>query len=191
MRIRSPNTGDAFWVLPGGGLEPGESDEAGMRRELAEELGLTAFAMGPLLGLRQHTFNWREARYRQRERIYAVHAPRFEPRMRDAVEQQVFVAFAWTGIAALAAFPEPLTPRADAGDSGGLTYACLRARPKLAPRHQRKPRVALWSRCRSMLSTSAYPAISVSIAVPPKEMSGRGMPTTGMRPMTIEVLMIT
>lgn len=30
--------GSAFWTLPGGGLQPGESRPDGMRRELAEEL---------------------------------------------------------------------------------------------------------------------------------------------------------
>lgn len=112
MQIRSPNTGQAFWILPGGGLEPGESDAEGLRRELREELGLADFAPGPLLHLRQHTFNWRDKRYRQRERIYAVHAERFTPRMSDEVEQEVLVAFAWRDIAGLAAETAPLTPRA-------------------------------------------------------------------------------
>lgn len=31
--------GSTFWSLPGGGLRPGESPRAGLRREVAEELG--------------------------------------------------------------------------------------------------------------------------------------------------------
>ena len=110
MRIRSPNTGVAFWILPGGGLEPGESDADGLRRELREELGLVDFTPGPLLWRRQHTFNWRDRRLRQRERIYAVHTEAFAPAMNDDVEREVFVEFSWRAIADLAAMPERLTP---------------------------------------------------------------------------------
>jgi 8-oxo-dGTP diphosphatase len=37
----SPHRADLFWCFPGGGLEPGETAEAGVRREVLEETGIT------------------------------------------------------------------------------------------------------------------------------------------------------
>ncbi|NRQ40056.1 NUDIX hydrolase [Nonomuraea sp. NN258] len=41
--------GQGLWSIPGGRLEPGETDEAGVRREVLEETGLRV-TVGPLAG---------------------------------------------------------------------------------------------------------------------------------------------
>ena len=40
LQVRAARLSRAFWVIPGGGREPGESDEACVRREVREETHL-------------------------------------------------------------------------------------------------------------------------------------------------------
>ncbi len=110
LRIRPPEGGECFWIAPGGGLEPGESVEAGLGRELREEVGLEQFLMGPLVWRRQHTFTWAGKRISQREQYYVAHVARFEPHMYDAIEAKVVDRFRWWPVAELAHARERLTP---------------------------------------------------------------------------------
>lgn len=106
MRIRPLDRDDCFWIAPG------ETLETCLRRELDEELGLTRFDVGPLVWLREHTFNWDSQRIRQSEQYYVIRVDRFEPKMSDANEARVLQQFRWWHASELAQTEEQLTPLA-------------------------------------------------------------------------------
>jgi 8-oxo-dGTP pyrophosphatase MutT (NUDIX family) len=80
VRFVNPETGEEFWATPGGGLDPGEALEDGLRRELLEETGLEDVEIGPVVWTRRHVFPWAGKTLNQSERIALVRSPAFEPR---------------------------------------------------------------------------------------------------------------
>jgi 8-oxo-dGTP pyrophosphatase MutT (NUDIX family) len=80
LLVRFEFPGHTVWATPGGGLEPRETHEEAIRRELAEEAGLVDFELGPAIWSRTHVFelglgDWDG----QSERYFLVRTTPFAP----------------------------------------------------------------------------------------------------------------
>lgn len=100
----------AVWVLPGGGLEDGESHRQGLVRELHEEAGFVPNNIGPHLWTRTHIIPFIDGKWDgQREHAYLVRTTRFDPKPLLSPEQlraEYLVDLRWWSVDELLAEPD-------------------------------------------------------------------------------------
>jgi len=110
LLVRWERDTGAWWIAPGGGLLAGESDEAGLRRELFEELGLERFDIGPLVHEYEHALPSNGRLLHQRNRIFVVRVDAFDPAPTIDLAAENVSALRWWTPEELAATGERIAP---------------------------------------------------------------------------------
>ena len=109
-----PKLGRRYWIAPGGGIEAGESERDAVAREIAEETGLAAPAIGPAVWTRSVAIPWAEPPFTQRETYFWVPTPRFEPSFEaipTEAERRELEAHRWWTLPELDVSRERFAPR--------------------------------------------------------------------------------
>lgn len=106
MRDTDPGVpGSSWWVLPGGGVDEGETPRMAAIRELAEETGLVVDDLVGPIAERVVTHGYSDRVLIQDEQFFRVDTERFEPRLAglSVSEQRRAVIAEWVPLAELAA----------------------------------------------------------------------------------------
>jgi 8-oxo-dGTP pyrophosphatase MutT (NUDIX family) len=85
------------WITPGGALAPGETHRQAALRELREEVGQAMVVLGPCVWVREHEFEFRGTRYRQRERFFLARteSSAIDTGGLDPIEVEIVVGHRW------------------------------------------------------------------------------------------------
>lgn len=102
----------AYWITPGGSLEPGENHAAAARRELWEETGMTGIDVGRWVALSEPVLSWAGELVQAHDRYYLAHitAPDVTLEHLSAVEREMLREYRWWNVEALRATSERVVP---------------------------------------------------------------------------------
>jgi 8-oxo-dGTP pyrophosphatase MutT (NUDIX family) len=104
-----------LWLTPGGACEAGENPPEAALRELWEETGIRASALGPLVWRRRHLWRWGERMIDTREVYFFLRChevPRIAPAAPSDFELAVIREFRWWSLVELLQSPnEIFVPR--------------------------------------------------------------------------------
>lgn len=101
-----------YWVLPGGGVDPGESWEQAALREMWEETGIDGVPLGPLLWTRRAMTTYADEPVLQDERYYLVRVglPEYTNANQFEDEKRTYTAARWWTLPEMRQATEVLYP---------------------------------------------------------------------------------
>lgn len=110
LHAREPSSGISFWVMPGGGLDEGESFEDAARRETLEETGI-AVSLGPCVWFRRHRHEWNGRPADQYERFFVARVDAEEIAIRGKAMDSYIIGYRWWSLSNLITSHEDFAPR--------------------------------------------------------------------------------
>ncbi|MHB1496350.1 MAG: NUDIX hydrolase [Acidimicrobiales bacterium] len=101
-----------FWLVPGGGVNPGETPEEAARREAYEEVGVVLGDLGLPVWRRHAAFDFDGRHYDQSEVFFVVRTPLFAsvPTALTELERRFTTGARWWPLDELAASSETVFP---------------------------------------------------------------------------------